>query len=141
MACRFSVWLQLAVSRYWVAGFEIDLSAADIKGSVSTSASTSGTDPLIGPVSGSVLDARADKFDMPGSGRARLGYLATPGFLLYGTGGVARTRLVSTITHNQSPTFAGVTLNSNSVSTSPISEFGWVAGVDHKCRDRGKMHP
>ena len=113
----------------WVAGFEIDLSAANIKGSASTSASTSGTDPLVGPVSRSVLDARSDKFDMLGSGRARLGYLMTPGFLLYGTGGLAWTRFVTTTTHNQSSTFSGVTLNANSVSTAPISEFGWVAGV------------
>jgi opacity protein-like surface antigen len=67
-----------------------------------------------------------DKFDLLGSARVRLGYLAWPNVLLYGTGGLAWTRLVR----------EGVTVSGTGSSggTSPIWEFGWVAGVGGEAR-------
>jgi opacity protein-like surface antigen len=61
-----------------------------------------------------------------GSGRARLGYLVWPNVLLYGTGGLAWTRLEQTMT----------TLNSDgtTVTTTPSWRFGWVAGAGGETR-------
>ena len=45
-----------------------------------------------------VSATQTDKFDLLGSARARLGYLPWPSVLLYGTGGLAWTRLEQTVT-------------------------------------------
>ncbi|HLH96448.1 MAG TPA: outer membrane beta-barrel protein [Xanthobacteraceae bacterium] len=94
----------------FVAGLETDLSATGIKGSA-TNSDTSTT------------ETRTDKFDSLGSARARLGYLALPNVLLYGTGGAAWTRL------NQTDTFSD-----GSGSSTPSWRFGWVAGVGGETR-------
>ena len=75
----------------YVGGLEIDLSKTEIKGA----ASVVGLDNTIvpAPLSGVLTD----KFDMLGSVRARLGYLVRPDLLLYGTGGLAWTRLEQTL--------------------------------------------
>jgi opacity protein-like surface antigen len=86
----------------FVGGLEIDASATSIKGAVT----------------GSGGDTEEDRFESLNSGRARLGYLALPGTLVYGTGGLAWTRLVQT--------FDG--------SATPAWEFGWVAGVGVETR-------
>ena len=67
----------------WVSGLEIDLSGTGIKGSTTTVAPD-----------GSETLTITDKFDLLGSARVRLGYLAWPNVLLYGTGGLAWTRFV-----------------------------------------------
>jgi outer membrane immunogenic protein len=95
----------------FVGGIEIDLSATDIKGS-STSLD----------VDGDQAETNADRFDMLGSARARVGYLALPNVLLYGTAGLASTRL--------SHTFLDVTTaGAVNGSTSPFWKFGWVGGA------------
>jgi opacity protein-like surface antigen len=113
----------------WVAGLEVDLSGADINGTVSKSASSSGTSTLLGPVSGSVTASETDKFEMLGSARARVGYLITPTILLYGTGGLGWTRLVQSPTLIQNFTVAGITSTTSAVSSATVSFFGWTAGA------------
>ena len=94
----------------YVVGLETDLSATGIKGS-RTNVGTSFT------------ETDTDKFDTLGSARARLGYLAWPNVLLYGTGGLAWTRL------DQS------NINSNgNGGSSPEWRFGWVAGAGGETR-------
>jgi outer membrane immunogenic protein len=93
----------------FVGGLEIDLSVTGIKGST-TSLDTDAD----------LTETNTDKFDMLGSARARLGYLALPNVLLYGTGGLAWTRLNKSITD---------VTTSVSGSTFPSWEFGWVAGA------------
>jgi opacity protein-like surface antigen len=100
----------------WVSGLEIDQSGTGIKGST-TSVSTNGIDS----------ERVSDKFDVLGSARVRLGYLPWPNVLLYGTGGLAWTRLDQDI--------RGFGPGANGFST-PIWEFGWVAGVGGEVRLR-----
>jgi len=101
-----------------VSGLELDLSGSGIKGS----SSVSGLDFFGNPVS----LMQADKFDLLGSGRARVGYLVLPDVLLYGTGGLAWTRLAQTTT----------TVNSDgtTIDTTPSWRFGWAAGAGAEMR-------
>jgi opacity protein-like surface antigen len=105
-------------SREFVGGLEIDLSKTGIKGS----AFAAGDDGGGGAISG----ARTEKFDLLGSARARLGYLVRPDLLLYGSGGLAWTRLEHTVT-NTNP--AGTTITST-----PSWRAGWVAGAGGQLR-------
>jgi outer membrane immunogenic protein len=73
----------------WVGGLEIDLSGADINGSTSNSVTGANSSGFTGAQS----LAMQDKFETLGSARARVGYLVLPDLLLYGTGGLAFTRL------------------------------------------------
>ena len=104
----------------YVGGLEIDLSKTGIKGA----ASVVGLDNTIvpAPLSGVLTD----KFDMLGSVRARLGYLVRPDLLLYGTGGLAWTRLEQTL------------VNANTTGTlttvAPTWRSGWVAGAGGQLR-------
>jgi opacity protein-like surface antigen len=101
-----------------VGGLEIDLSGSDIKGS----SSIAGLDNVGSPVS----MTRMDKFDLLGSGRARLGYLVWPNALLYGTGGLAWTRLDQTSTSTNS--------DGTTITSMPSWRFGWVAGAGGEVR-------
>jgi opacity protein-like surface antigen len=103
-----------------VGGLEIDLSGTGIKGSTTTSSA------LVGLVS---TVTQTDKFDVLGSARARLGYLATPSVLVYGTGGLAWTRFVATVDTSQ--VGAGAFITS---AATPSWEFGWVAGAGIETR-------
>jgi outer membrane immunogenic protein len=96
-----------------VGGLELDLSSTGIKGS----RSIAGFDTIGRPVMG----AQTDKFDLLGSGRARLGYLVWPNVLLYGTGGLAWTRLEQTTTM--------VNSDGTTITSTPSWRFGWTAGA------------
>jgi outer membrane immunogenic protein len=106
----------------WVGGLEVDLSATDIKGSTSLTVAIPG---------GTETSTRTDKFDLLGSARARLGYLAWPNALLYGTGGLAWTRFVQTSDDVQVTVPDGTLASSFS---NPSWRFGWVAGVGAETR-------
>jgi opacity protein-like surface antigen len=118
----------------WVGGVEIDLSATNIKGSSPTVTQTTvlpGNPPLIA----TIIATQDDKLDWLGSGRARLGYLAWPNVLLYGTVGPAWTRLVQTQTASESLSEAGV--GSETIAetfATPSWRFGAVAGVGAEAR-------
>jgi opacity protein-like surface antigen len=114
----------------WVGGLEIDLSAADIKGSTSNSVPITSTPG----VTGTDAAARTDKLDMLGSARARLGFLPWPNALLYGTGGLAWTRFVQDEETLQATTSVGVTDTRTTSSSTPNWRFGWVAGVGAEAR-------
>lgn len=105
-------------SKEFVGGLEIDLSKTGIKGS----SSASGADGLGGVLSG----AMADKFDMLGSVRARLGYLVRPDILLYGSGGLAWTRYEQTQTNS--------TTTVTTIASTPTWRAGWTAGVGGQVR-------
>jgi opacity protein-like surface antigen len=116
----------------FVGGLEIDLSGTDIKGSKSTAAGPVGT-----PAVSTGTFTNSDKFELLGSGRARLGYVAWPNILLYGTGGLAWTRLNQTAAVSASTfdPFPPPTTNTVTASTStPSWRFGWVAGVGGEAR-------
>jgi opacity protein-like surface antigen len=99
----------------WVSGLEIDLSATGIKGSTTNVSADGSTSVTV-----------SDAFNLLGSSRARLGYLVWPNVLLYGTGGLAWTRLDQTTNQTDSGgTFGG---------TTPSWRFGWVAGLGAETR-------
>lgn len=101
-----------------VSGLEIDLSGSDIKGT----SSISGLDRFGAPFA----RMQTDKFDLLSSGRARLGYLVWPNTLLYGTGGLAWTRLSQTTTD--------VNSDGTTIETTPSWRFGWAAGAGGETR-------
>ena len=105
-----------------VGGLEIDLSGTDINGSTSNATSGAGT---------TTVASQTDKIERLGSARARLGYLATPSVLIYGTGGLAWTRLVQTA--DSSAFTAGAPTTTSAVAT-PSWQFGWVAGIGVESR-------
>jgi outer membrane immunogenic protein len=125
----------------WVGGLEIDISGTDIKGSTAgANASTTTTTIIPFPVlitsttTTTNTATRTDKFEMLGSARARLGFLAWPNMLFYGTGGLAWTRFVQSTnetitTANSTTTLAPFFTTANLAVSSASSEFGWVAGV------------
>jgi opacity protein-like surface antigen len=110
----------------WVGGLEVDLSGTDIKGS------TSSTVPITGGTTGTDTVTQTDKFELLGSARARVGYLAWPSTLFYGTGGLAWTRFVQTTDESETITSGGTSFTS---SASEMSwRFGWVAGIGAETR-------
>jgi outer membrane immunogenic protein len=100
-------------SAAWVGGLEIDLSGTGIKGS------TSGT-------AGARTVTQTDKFELLGSARPRIGFLPWPNLLVYGTGGLAWTRLVQTTTDVRDAF--------SSTNANPSWRFGWVAGIGGETR-------
>jgi opacity protein-like surface antigen len=110
-------------SQRGVVGLEIDYSGANFK------ATQSATVDLTSHVDSRTLTARLDSL---ASARARFGYLLSPEFLLYGTGGAAwaHTRFTDTTT------FHDVHDNTSLVLTSRASAnpFGWVAGAGAEWR-------
>jgi opacity protein-like surface antigen len=106
-----------------VGGLEIDLSGTRVKGSTSNAFA-------FPPVS--EQGTQIDTFDRFGSARARLGYLASPSVLLYGTGGPAWTRFVAEQDAfvTQTPPFSNFAIS----SVSPTWQFGWVAGAGVEAR-------
>ena len=115
----------------WVGGLEIDLSATGIKGSSPTVAGTA----VSGLLTASESASQTDKFEWLGSARVRLGYLAWPNVLFYGTAGPAWTRLVQTLNFNEFLSNAGIGTESAVVSeSSPSWRFGAVAGVGAEAR-------
>jgi opacity protein-like surface antigen len=105
-------------ARSVVGGLEIDLSGSDIKGS----RSAAGLDTAALPVS----MTQTDKFDLLGSARGRLGYLIWPNTLLYGSGGLAWTRLEQTLSL--------VNFDGTTTTSAPSWRFGWVAGAGGEVR-------
>jgi opacity protein-like surface antigen len=101
-----------------VGGLEIDLSGSDIKGT----SSIDGFDNRGRPV----VQMQTDKFDLLSSGRGRLGYLVWPNTLLYGTGGLAWTRLTQTTT--------SINSDGTLIESTPSWRFGWTAGVGGEMR-------
>jgi opacity protein-like surface antigen len=97
-----------------VAGLELDLSGADIRGS--------STSPLL-TASGTLTFT--DKVKYLGTARGRLGWLPTDNILLYGTAGLAWERIEQ----------GGIQVRSTggftetSIGARPVDRFGWVAGV------------
>src|SRR5262245_36844190 len=114
-----------------VGGIEIDLSGARINGSSSVTSTLT-----IGPDSATTTVTQTDKFDYLGSARARLGYLVTPNVLLYGTGGLAWTRLVQTqdstvlVTDPTQP----LTLAIAATQSTPSWRFGFAVGAGIEAR-------
>jgi len=68
--------------------------------------------------------------DYLGTVRGRLGWLATPGLLVYGTGGLAygEVKASTTIFQSIAPTLAGVTPNFGTGSGVSQTRTGWTAG-------------
>jgi outer membrane immunogenic protein len=124
----------------WVGGLEIDLSGTGIKGSTSNSA-TNAFSACNSPCFTETFTQSVtvhDKFDLLGTARARLGFLAMPNLLLYGTGGLAWTRFVQETTDTITQTCTGVCgpieVFGQSTTRTPDWRFGWAAGAGVEAR-------
>ncbi|MEH2473128.1 opacity protein-like surface antigen [Nitrobacteraceae bacterium AZCC 2161] len=105
-----------------VAGVELDLSGADIKGSSSAFLS-------IPVIPASLSASRSDDIKYLGSARARLGWLPTDNVLLYGTAGLGWEKVERTESQSQSALVGGLPASVSQTFRSPIDHFGWVAGA------------
>ncbi|MCS3725309.1 outer membrane protein [Bradyrhizobium betae] len=133
----------LQIDRSWVIGVEADFSGSDIKGS------GSGTSVLATAAPGFFTQTVAgqEKIDWWGTVRARLGVLATPDLLLYGTAGFAygRVMLSDSYVFNGAPPagllgdlagrsfLCAVNVTCFSGSTSSV-KTGWTAGAGGEWR-------
>ena len=105
----------------WLAGVEIDASTTGIKGSSSATL-------VIAPFSES--ETLSDSFDLLGSARARLGWLAWPNLLVYGTGGLAWAQVT------QGGIFESAAAGTTSTSVFSLQSWrwGWAAGLGAETR-------
>ncbi len=109
----------------WLAGLEIDASTTGIKGS------TSGT---LGAVPGSFTSkSLTDKFELLGSARARLGWLAWPNLVVYGSGGLAWAQVLQATATESS----GFGIDSTTAQTQESWRWGWAAGLGAETRIHG----
>jgi len=136
VVCAFllGLWPARAINRRNILIRLVGLSGTGIKGSKSNSATTS--TPLEICLENQCADIATqsatvhDKFDMLGTARARLGFLAMPNLLLYGTGGLAWTRFVQKTTDMVMTNVPGV-LGQSIIST-PDWRFGWLPALAAK---------
>jgi opacity protein-like surface antigen len=109
----------------FVAGLEVDSSWADLKDSQSVTAAA----VILGvPVSETL--SLSSKVDYLGSARVRAGFLATPDWLIYGTGGLGWAR--DSMTISDTVTVGGVTVSASESASK--THIGWAAGggVEYK---------
>jgi outer membrane immunogenic protein len=120
-----------------VAGFEADIDGLSQHTRTSILNTTVGPFPFSGAPEVITSQTTATRtLDYLGTIRARLGFLATPSFLLYATGGGAyggiRASTVVAQSNNDCVFFPGNCLTPNAVSTlgsASDTRFGWTAGV------------
>ncbi len=103
----------------WVAGFETDFNYNGVRNSDVLSQPLG--PPLFGP--GTFFHAVSTGLDWFGTVRGRLGVLATPNLLLYGTAGLAYGQASSTT--NTSFSF----LSDTYAGSASTTRFGWTAGA------------
>lgn len=101
----------------FVLGVETDFQWTDVKSSSAVSLANTGTGfvPFTGTAS--------SKLEWFGTTRGRLGFLATPNLLLYGSGGVA----YGSVANSWTAAFAAT--NQNVVGSGSDTRVGWVAGA------------
>jgi outer membrane immunogenic protein len=105
----------------WLVGLEADLQGSDIRGADSQTRSPAFFDTASTGVTKSI--------DWFGTVRGRVGFLATPQWLLYGTGGLAYGQIKSTFTTTDltAGCVPNATLCANGASSS--TRAGWTAGA------------
>ncbi len=123
------------VSPAWLVGFETDIQGVSGNGN-GTVTNSSGPIAFFGAsevVTTSI--ASTSKLDYLGTVRGRLGYLFTPTFLLYGTGGLAYGGVKASTSINQTNNdcafFPGLCLSPNASAAGAYSSTraGWTAGA------------
>jgi len=109
------------VDRSWVLGLEADIQGTGEKGSFGFTCPTGGCTPTTGTLAvtpgPAVPLTLSQQIDWFGTVRGRVGILATPTIMVYGTGGLAYGDVKSTVT---SPLTAASATNTN---------VGWTAGA------------
>jgi outer membrane immunogenic protein len=116
----------------WVGGIEFDW--ADANKNTTTvgipgCSSSSSCDPFLGEsIQG---DAASVKMGWDASARARVGYLLSPGLLVYGTGGIAWQRIETSATcqfSNPDPICFGTAGNPFATVSNSTTRTGWTIG-------------
>ncbi len=111
----------------WVGGLELDYSAADLTESQSRSQHLVGTINTI-PATVDTTRTLSAKLDALASARARLGFLLTPSFLLYGTAGMAWGHTKADANDTIRVTEVDLTQTDIINTRSGTNHWGWVAG-------------
>jgi outer membrane immunogenic protein len=117
----------------WVGGFEADLQALTNSSKSTTATSTSGVPGFPTEMFTSTTTV-SKSLDYLGTIRARVGYLATPGFLVYGTAGMAYGGVHASTSISQVDSgiigFAGLESAPSAASGSMTGiRAGWTAGA------------
>jgi outer membrane immunogenic protein len=113
-----------------VAGFEADIGWTDQRRSVAFASTTANPNFPTFPIAYTATISRS--LDYLGTVRGRLGFLAAPSFLLYGTGGLAYGGTRSSTTEASlvaACAGAGSSCAGNSISSFSDTRVGWTAGV------------
>ena len=108
----------------WVGGLEADIDAASITGKVKLNASATGGP---GPTTIGLGASAGSQQDYLGTVRARLGYLVTPQFLLFATGGLAYGDVKSSVNAGYSVSGGGPT--GTFAASKTTTQAGWTAGA------------
>jgi outer membrane immunogenic protein len=119
----------------WVAGFETDIQGVSGHGSGSLS-NASGAVPFFGaPEVVNTSIASTSQLDYLGTVRGRLGFLYTPTFLVYGTGGLAyggvKASTAIAQTNNDCIFFPATCISPTASAAGTFSQtrYGWTAGA------------
>ena len=111
----------------FVVGVEGDLQWSDIKGSDGRLLTTAN---LLGPLTASINTLGSQELNWYGTVRARAGYLATPNFLVFATGGVAFGGVNdNTSTEVSASVRARSLFDVIALRQNDSTRFGWTAGV------------
>jgi outer membrane immunogenic protein len=111
-----------------VAGFEADIAWTDQNRNVNFASSTA--NPVFGPGFPQLYTAAVSShLDYLGTVRGRLGFLAAPSFLLYGTGGLAYGGTRSSTVETSALLIAPGNVFGNGGGSSSQVRVGWTAGV------------
>lgn len=112
----------------WVAGFEADFQGVSDR-LTETSKATFGVGGFPGSTIGTTLSVEKE-LDYFGTVRGRLGWLAYPSLLVYGTGGLAYggVKASTNVSVAMPADFVGIDLNPSSNSSISQTRTGWTSG-------------
>lgn len=113
----------------FVFGFEADIQAANIQGSV-TGSELLEVDTIAGPLDLEATVTTTTEVEWFGTARLRAGFAPTQRLLVYGTGGFAfgRTKSTSSLTGVVDPSGLNITVLDNETASSSETRTGWAAG-------------
>jgi outer membrane immunogenic protein len=132
------------VSPLWVLGVEADIMGGNVRGRYSNTNAVpvmdAGLPPPAAPATFTSVNEYEKKLVYLGTVRGRVGWLATPGLLLYATGGLAYGEVDTSAVANIFVTnsqFGGGTRTSINTGMNSETKFGWTAGFGGEWRFSG----
>ncbi|MCC3243747.1 outer membrane beta-barrel protein [Methylocystis sp. WRRC1] len=112
----------------FVTGIEADIQGIAGNGGAGSSANVAAIAGALVPTHVATVVGTSKSLDYLGTVRGRIGYLATPTLLIYGTGGLAYGGVSSSTTIWQSASFIDTTVPWGSTGAFSDTRVGWAAG-------------